>query len=627
MFETRILPFDEYEIKNLITEQLALFVCSTANEGEEPNQMRQFWRFIMKRGLPSHCLASLNFGLIALGDSAYRRFAVIGKKLSRRLINLGAKQLLSLCVGDDQHDLGYEATVSPWLQQYFKVLNQNAEIALDPITKQPIPFKDENELPLSTFEIVFLNDVSKEIRNIESKTRELTLSSSSDSDHKTHSNDESLYMDFSPESLEEADDSFALLHSDERENVHKKSFQVKNDFDERNPYWARIISNERISDASHFQETRLMKLNIPVSKMPHQPGDVLNVCALNRTQEVHTLLKLFGLTGNEKVQIVRKRAGIGGRSVYDAIKDRVLLTSELFARYVNINVRPKQGFFELLWRVSSNDLEREKLKHFASEAGLTDLCEYVTKPRRTAIEVMTDFINSSSAWPRQRLLDLLPCLQPRMYSIASYSGTRLNELQILYSVVDYKTRMKTPRFGVCTSYMRTLKAGQFLPCFVRSGVLKLPPDSKTPIILIGTGTGVAPLRSLIEQRVENNISNNFLFFGCRGRSLDMYFADEWAELNARGLLYYYTAFSRQQPNPAHVQHRLWEQRQLLWHLIASCDAHVYIAGRTGPMPRDVRATLLRMLKDQGADQLPEDQAEVLMDRLEQKGRIQYECWS
>lgn len=622
-------PFDEYEIKNLVNERLALFVCSTVNEGDEPNQMRRFWRFIMKRGLPSDCLGALRFGTIALGDSSYRRFAVAGKKLHRRLTLLGAQSIVALCVGDDQHDLGFNATVDPWLREYWRAVDTLVVPPIDLNTGKPIDLAKEDDLPAPLFEIVFLDSKpsAPSIQTINIKTSLPTANQARPTENRTSSAVLRSYSSFAPDELDEYENETAVTNT--RSNVVAQVGSLQScDFnhDIQNPYWARVISNERVTDASHWQETRLLRLHMPSHQMPYKSNDVIHVMPSNSDQDVRCLLNIYNLTGMERVQVHRRRKMIGGRCVFDALSDRVLTTRELFTRYVCFSTRPKQSLFELLWRVADREMERDKLKLLASENGVGELLEYVTRPRRTALEVLVDFERVAKFWPIQRLLDLLSPLEPRRFSIAGSSGTCPNELQILYAVVEFKTRMQTPRLGVCTSYLRTLTAGARLPCFIRPGTLRLPPDSKTPLILIATGTGVAPMRSLIEQRAENNVSNNFLFFGCRGRTLDMYFADEWAELNARGLLYYYTAFSRQAINPSHIQHRLWEQRQLLWHLLATCDAYVYVAGRAGPMPRDVRATLLRMLKDQGADQLPDNQAEVLLDRLEQKGRIQYECW-
>lgn len=68
-------------------------------------------------------------------------------------------------------------------------------------------------------------------------------------------------------------------------------------------------------------------------------------------------------------------------------------------------------------------------------------------------------------------------------------------------MVKYRTKLKIPRKGVCTSYLSTLKVGDVLRIGLRKGLLRLPHNAETPIICVGPGTGVAPMRAVIEQRL------------------------------------------------------------------------------------------------------------------------------
>jgi sulfite reductase alpha subunit-like flavoprotein len=62
------------------------------------------------------------------------------------------------------------------------------------------------------------------------------------------------------------------------------------------------------------------------------------------------------------------------------------------------------------------------------------------------------------------------------------------------------------------------------------------------MILIGPGTGVAPMRAILQERkfntdniYENMLSNQgktLLFFGCRNRSNDFLYKNEWEILNS-----------------------------------------------------------------------------------------------
>ena len=84
--------------------------------------------------------------------------------------------------------------------------------------------------------------------------------------------------------------------------------------------------------------------------------------------------------------------------------------------------------------------------------------------------------------------------------------------------MKYRTKIKIPRRGVATTYLSELKPGLNLVIYtrnmvltpapgdklnirIRKGLITLPPDINTPIICVGPGTGIAPIRSILEERV------------------------------------------------------------------------------------------------------------------------------
>lgn len=76
------------------------------------------------------------FAVFGLGDSSYTKFNFVAKRLYKRLQHLGANPLLSLGLGDDQHDLGYDGAADPWLEDLWSSL----------LKLYPLPI-DENPLP------------------------------------------------------------------------------------------------------------------------------------------------------------------------------------------------------------------------------------------------------------------------------------------------------------------------------------------------------------------------------------------------------------------------------------------------------------------------------------------------
>ena len=120
-FQTKICAMDDYRpIESLLDETLAVFVCSTTGQGDTPSNMNKFWKFLLRKNLPSDSLDRLKFGVLGLGDSSYQKFNFVSKRLHKRLIQLGAECVVDLGLGDDQHDLGPDAVIDPWLKDFWQ---------------------------------------------------------------------------------------------------------------------------------------------------------------------------------------------------------------------------------------------------------------------------------------------------------------------------------------------------------------------------------------------------------------------------------------------------------------------------------------------------------------------------
>ncbi|KAK9739576.1 Insect cuticle protein [Popillia japonica] len=84
--------------------------------------MKNFWRFLLRKNLAKDSLTNLRYAVLGLGDSSYVRFNFAAKRLHKRLMQLGAQAVLPLGLGDDQHDLGYDAVADPWVESLWSNL-------------------------------------------------------------------------------------------------------------------------------------------------------------------------------------------------------------------------------------------------------------------------------------------------------------------------------------------------------------------------------------------------------------------------------------------------------------------------------------------------------------------------
>ena len=145
--------------------------------------------------------------------------------------------------------------------------------------------------------------------------------------------------------------------------------------------------------------------------------------------------------------------------------------------------------------------------------------------------------------------------------------------------------------------------------------------------MIGPGTGVAPFRAFIEERAHKQIANNYLFFGCRYRCSDFYFEEEWKRFQISGLLDYFVAFSRDYEHKIYVQHILWQQRERVFNLLTQNNAYIYVSGNAKQMPQQIRQTICDIFKDQSKEEISCERIERIVNNLEMKARIQFECWA
>lgn len=124
-FKGPVHSLDTYDVTKLISEQIVIFVCSTTGQGNEPDNMKRFWKFLLRKSLPVDSLGGVTFAVLGLGDSSYVKFNFVAKKLQKRLLQLGGRAIMPLGLCDDQHDLGASAVHTPWTEQLWQSLSKS----------------------------------------------------------------------------------------------------------------------------------------------------------------------------------------------------------------------------------------------------------------------------------------------------------------------------------------------------------------------------------------------------------------------------------------------------------------------------------------------------------------------
>ena len=150
--------------------------------------------------------------------------------------------------------------------------------------------------------------------------------------------------------------------------------------------------------------------------------------------------------------------------------------------------------------------------------------------------------------------------------------------------------------------------------------------------MIGPGTGIAPMRALLQERSyimkkqkNVDVGSNVLYFGCKKRNLDYLYEDELKQFQKDGVLNkLYVAFSREQEKKVYVQNLLAQNAKETWSLINDQGAYIYVCGGV-KMGSDVGTTLRAIISDMG--KMNSEESKQYLDKMASKGRYVQELWA
>ncbi|EFP80952.1 uncharacterized protein PGTG_07204 [Puccinia graminis f. sp. tritici CRL 75-36-700-3] len=388
-----------------------------------------------------------------------------------------------------------------------------------------------------------------------------------------------------------------------------------------------LTKNQRITAPDHWQDTRHLEFEFDQT-LEFQPGSVAEILPENCAEDVEKLFKLMKWTDLSD-QVYKLSYYDSNQQDLPAGWTEYATLREIFTSRLDFMAVPGRSFIDWLSHFTSDPMETERLQEFCSIEGQDDLFEYTKRPRRTILEVLSEF--KSATIPLDYIHDVFPQIRPRQFSIASSPKLFPNQIQLLVAVVNYKTRLSVPRKGLCTSYLSKLEIGTRIHIGISGGYVTFPQDPSQPVICIGPGTGIAPFRALIQDRSTHHISdvssrpNALVFFGCRAQDSDFYYREQWTQFVDLQICNFFWAASRDQENKRYVQDLIVENSALVWEYMAVRNASIFISGSAGEMPKGVRSALKKVCVGQGG--LDQTGADEFIERLEALGKLQEDTWS
>ncbi|MEW6254380.1 MAG: cytochrome P450 [Pseudomonadota bacterium] len=200
------------------------------------------------------------------------------------------------------------------------------------------------------------------------------------------------------------------------------------------------------------------------------------------------------------------------------------------------------------------------------------------------------------------LLTLRPPLKPRYYSISSSPLLAPDTCSLTVGVHRFTCADGAIHGGLCSGYLADCAEGAPVRVLAKEtgGAFRLPADPGAPLILVGPGTGLAPLRGFIQERHALrargvSVGPILLFFGCRDESDYLYREELEAYRDEGTLTLLAVAFSRREGTPkTYVQDLLRAHSQDVTDQVMQ-GASILICGNARTMAPDVRAAFTDIL--------------------------------
>ncbi len=367
----------------------------------------------------------------------------------------------------------------------------------------------------------------------------------------------------------------------------------------KRPFAAEVLVNQKITGGASGKDVRHIELSLEDSGIVYEPGDSLAIVAENPPRLVDELLSHFGFDGNAQLEVDGEEIDL-----YSALLREFEITA------------PSLSFLKA-WAEFANDEELGRLLDPSRQAELVDFFD-----SHQVIDIVREYPAEVTA---VEFTGTLRRLAPRSYSIASSLAANPDEVHLTVAAVRYDAFGSAHEGAASTHLADRVAEGETVPVYVEKNPrFRLPADD-TPIIMIGPGTGVAPFRAFVEERVERGATgSNWLFFGDRTFSDDFLYQLEWQRYLKQGALDRLdVAFSRDQADKIYVQDRIRERATDVYAWLER-GAVVYVCGDAKHMAGDVHTALAGVLVSEGG--LSPDEAEARLKQLKRDGRYQRDVY-
>jgi NADPH-ferrihemoprotein reductase len=554
----------------------AIFLVATYGEGEPTDNSAEFIRNL-KAGLNTEeekkeqdvlDLQGLEFCVFGLGNRQYEHFNAMGKTVDDRLGRAGAKRIIDVGLGDDDSDL--EGDFENW--------------------------KDNVLWPGLTK--LYVKDASCIVHKESGMLPDCPYIA----EYSTKKNE-------TPEKLS-------------IDQVHGSSRHYFTSFDCPVSLVRELRSSQDPGSTVHME--------IDVSKVKgfsYQTADNLGVLPVNDETVVKSVADALGLDLDTFFSI----KAASGHEWHGAPFPMPISVNECLSRYCDLTSAPRRSELKLLAAYAHDSTDKKALLRMSSKEGKAEYREKIMDAHVGLVDLLK--LCPSVQMPLEHFLGFCPRLLPRYYTISSSSSVYPNSVHLTVAVTESVRQDGSAFRGVCSSYLAGLdpKTKPTVRVFCRESTFRLPKEPSRPILMVGPGTGIAPMRALLQERsyqrtsLKQVVGPNVLYFGCKKRSMDYLYKEELDAFRKQGDLdMFHIAFSREQKEKVYVQHLLSKNGKDTWNSINGLGASIFVCGGV-KMGHDVTEVLKDICIKEG-NLSPEDAKEYLK-KLASEGRFVQELWA
>lgn len=463
--------YDSESISLIPQSKLVIFLLSTYGEGDPSDNASEFWDWLKRN---STSLANLRYAAFGLGNSNYKYYNKVVDVLVEKLSVHNANLLLPVGKADDANS-GTEEDFLEWKETLFTTFQNSLGFTEHEQTYEP-SLKVVEDTSLDIIDLHISEPISKSMSR---KAASLTSAI--------------------------------------------KPLSVKH---------IRELNTGPITDRS------CLHVDLDLSdhpQMKYKTGDHLQVYPVNSTEEVNNLLEVLGLYSKKDVPLLITSLDPSNKKIKIPSPTNL---SALFTHYLEIAAPVSRETVQTLIPFAPNERTEALLRNLSStkEAYSTFLqSNHITLSRLLAHTITNDNDTSWTHLPLSFILESLSPLTPRSYSISSSSSTSPKQVSITVAVSHPYTQSTNKTLhipGLTSSYLSNHLSNNNdnpqpkIHASIHRSTFKLPQPS-TPLLLIGSGTGIAPLRAFLHERATHATHNPspppskiILLYGCRNLETD-----------------------------------------------------------------------------------------------------------